>query len=174
MANLVITTPTAFATELPTMAISGHFAHIISEKVVSLKKGNEGMTVMVRRENTVQLGTDYSKVVNNRADKEGVADTVELQGLPDYLERVNKFITKHRTKGSLYLSALPVSAMVTYYLNGEEVKLDTVRSMMYSKDLPHKSSKPKTQGDLDNAVQWRRYSLDNVVQIATKGITFTF
>jgi len=180
VAATVFTTPATFAATLPTMEIGGQFAHITSEKVVGLKKGNEGVAVMIRRENTVQLGTSYSKVVKDRAKKEDVADTenvsksVNLHPLPTYLERVNKFVTRHINKGTLYLSAMPVSAKVSYHLDGEAVDLESIRHMMYAKDLPKKSSQPKTQGTLLNAVEWRRYSLDNVVCLNAKGQTFIF
>jgi hypothetical protein len=164
-----ILTREQFAMELPNMGLSGQFVHIHAMKTADLKKGNEGNQVIIVRNNTVQLGTDYGNIVENRAKAEGVEDSVELQGLPDYLERVNPFITRHKTKGTLYMDAHPISAQVSYLLNNEPVELDEVRSMLYAKDLPRKSSKPKTQGDLEKTVQWRRYSLENVMDVTVNG-----
>jgi hypothetical protein len=169
----VKTTATEFATAIVNTIGNGRIVHIHSEKTLSLKKGFTANVTVVRH-NEVQIGCDYAKVVNDRAEREGVADTVELEGLPPWAERVNKHVIRHATKGSLYLNAMPVNTNVSYYLNGELVKLDDVKSMLYSKDLPKKSSKPNTQGELGKVVKWRRYGMDDIVSIKANGTEYKF
>lgn len=146
----------------------GRIVNIISERACKTKKGVEDI-ITVKKTVSVQLGCSYSNIVTNRAKAEGVEDTLNLQNLPDYLTRINKFITQHKTKNTYYLDAMPISGKSQYFVNGEEIDCtDEIKDMVYSGELPRKRENKSggSQGDLKKRVEWRRFSLDNIKSVS--------
>jgi hypothetical protein len=115
--------------------------------------------------NTVSLGNDYQKAVNNRLAKEGKAQNFQSEGT--YCEPVsdNKILYKHKEREEYYLRVYPNLCVsfkrVTKYFDKNGVEINkTDWDIIEAEYFPLPS--PNEKQGLDNPIIVNNYKIDNV------------
>lgn len=117
----------------------GQFVTVSSEKSVKLKTGQ-----IVLKRSTLQV-----RVGHNYYAQKSVKEAIEsgektAHGLPEYLERINEALVKHKTKETVYLTGQPSGnkPVSEWVMEGKPVSYEEIEPFLYAKDKK-KGSKPE-------------------------------
>lgn len=151
----------------------GTFVGLTTETVPDMRKtGNPFLGRVTKRSfTTVQIGASYANAVNNRREKEGVADIepftpkprkwgVRINGTPLVIH-----VKKGEDKPRYYMECrvLSVNHEPEYYLDGRFVDSIPLRDQILS-FISAPSSNAAWQGVTDEIIL-RDYALDSIVQV---------
>lgn len=151
----------------------GTFVGLTTETVPDMRKTDNPFfgRVTKRSFTTVQIGASYANAVNNRREKEGVADIepftpkprkwgVRINGTPLVIH-----VKKGEDKPRYYMECrvLQTNHEPQYYLDGRFVDSIPLRDQILSFISP-KSSNAAWQGVADEIIL-RDYALDSIVQV---------
>jgi len=127
------------------------------------------------------IGTkvNYQDLVQNRLIKEAdlkgqEATDFKAESLPDWKERVDGVETRHKSKGTQYITVHCVAnnvPKVRYELDGKELSAEEIT--LLKECLPKSSSKKQEEAGIEKPVIYREYKVQSMKQIKVGGEVIT-